>query len=301
MMHATNDTLDESRLLAEETVRPFSAVVPVILWIAAFFFITSTTTSFFEPLPEFVPDWLRMINGAFDIFGVIFVPLIALTIATIFTVIFFMFPGVRYRIFTDRIEYQRGTHLCLYPLQKITFGEWQTLVYSELKSIYWTVQGISDENPPDTMFIEFHFVSRKFQLHACFDLDDHVAEACRMIERDTIVPKILRALEDGKTVPFLPADKSFSYEIEINDKMIRDWNQRCFSWDEIGEIRFSKGKASWCCNYLAQSRICIKSTSGETMEFDMPRHNPHALWAVIKSRCSLSTLQVLSFPKKENV
>gem|GEM_PF-6839911 len=36
------------------------------------------------------------------------------------------------------------------------------------------------------------------------------------------------------------------------------------------------------------------------MEFDMPRHNPHALWAVIMNRCNPSTLQILNFPKKEN-
>jgi hypothetical protein len=122
-----------------------------------------------------------------------------------------------------------------------------------------------------------------------------------MIERDTIVPKILRAFEDGKTVLFLPADKSFSYEIEIDDRMIRDWDQRCFSWDEISEISFSKGRVSGDNTFLAQCRICIKSTSGESMEFDMPRNNPHALWAVIKSRCSIPSLQVLGFPKKENV
>jgi hypothetical protein len=302
MTQATNnDTVIESRLLAEQTVRPISACVPLILWTVALFVITSTITSFFEPLPEFVPGWLRVFNGVVDtFFVVIFAPLVTLILATVFTVIFFMFPGVRYRIFTDRIEYQRGKHLCLYPLQKITFGEWQTLDYSELDSIYWTVEGIGDESPPDTTFIEFHFASRKFQLHVCLELSGQVAEACRMIERDTIVPKILRALEDGKTVPFLRPDKFPSYEIEIDDKMIRDWDQHRFSWNEIGEISFSKGKVSRYGDYLAQCRIRIKNTSGESMEFDMPMHNPHAFWAVIKSRCSLPSLQVLNFPKKEN-
>jgi len=35
------------------------------------------------------------------------------------------------------------------------------------------------------------------------------------------------------------------------------------------------------------------------MEFDMPRHNPHAFWTVLTDRCKSSNLHVLNFPKSE--
>jgi hypothetical protein len=296
----TKDSIEGSRPLAEDIVRPISAIVPLILWVVAVFAAMSTVAAFFKPMPEFVPEWIRILDGVADTFAVVLVPLITLILATVFTVIFFMFPGIRYRIFSDRIEYQHGKHLCLVPFQKLTFGDWQTLDFSELKSIEWKVQGLDDESPPDMTFIEFHFVSHTLQLHTCFYLYGNVAEACRKIERNTLAPRILRSLKDGKIVPFLRPDKFPSYEIEINDRGIRDWDQHRFSWEEIGEIGFSKGQVSQYNSFLAQCRICIKTISGETMEFDMPRHNPHAFWAVLMDRCSLPTLQVLDFPKLEN-
>ena len=290
----------ESHLLAEQMVRPISAMVPLILWVVAVVATVSVITPFFKPVPDFVPGWMRMLDGALDIFAVILVPLITLTLATVFTVLFFWFPGVRYRIFTDRIEYQRGKYFHLVPLQKMFFGEWQTLSFNELNTICWQVQGIGDENPHDTTFIEFHFTSCIFQTHICFALSGKVADACRSIERETIAPKILQSLADGKIVAFLRPDKFPSYEIELDDKVIRDWDQHRFSWNEICEIGFSKGNTSGTGNFLPQSCIRIKNLAGETMEFDMPRHNPHAFWAVIKDRCSLPTLRVLDFPKQES-
>ena len=290
----------ENRLLVEETVRPFSALVPLILWAVALIATVSTVSSFCKPLPDFVPGWMRMLDGATDIFAVILVPLITLILATIFTVIVFRFPGVHYRIFTDRIEYRRGKYLHLVPFQKMSFGEWQTLSFNELDAICWRVQGIGDENPYDTTFIEFRFASCTFQTHVCFNLSGKVADACRSIERDTMAPKILQSLAEGKIVAFLRPDKFPSYEIELDDNVIRDWDQHRFSWNEICEIGFSKGNTTGSSNFLPQSRICIKNLAGETMEFDMPRHNPYAFWAVMKDRCSLPTLRVLDFPKKES-
>jgi len=293
----------ESRLLAEEMVRPFSALVPLILWVVAIVATGSTVSSFCKPLPDFVPDWMRILDGATDIFAVILVPLVTLILATAFTVIFFMFRGVHYRIFTDRIEYQRGKHLHLVPFQKMSFGGWQTLSFNELEAICWQIQGIGDENPPDTTFIEFRFASCTFQTHVCFDLSGKVADACRSIERDTIAPQMLLSLE--KTITFKCHDNS-SREIQIDNENIHIWNQNrlaydeTISWNKINTIRFSRGKMSGTGNFLAQSRIHLEDTLGKTVEFDMPRHNPHAFWAMIKDRCSLPTLQVLDFPKKEN-
>ena len=263
----TNDTAIENRLLAEETVRPMPAVVPLIFWVVALFAIVS-----------------------------VIVPLITLTLATVFTIIFFVFTGVRYRIFTNRIEYQRGKNLHFVPLQKMSFGDWKTLGFNELNSIEWKVQGIGDENPSDTTFIEFHFLSRSLQLHKSFDLSGQVAESCRTIERETIAPRILQSLQDGENAMFKCPEK---YEVAIDDKGIRDGNQHAFSWNEICKIGFSKGKTSGHSGFLAQSRICIQNIAGETMEFDMPKYNPHAFWAVITNRCSLPTLQIVDFPKKE--
>ena len=289
----------EVRLLAEETVRPIPVIVPLILWAVAVVAIKSVIGSFCERLPDLVPVWHRVILKCPDIFAVIFVPLIALTLATVFTVIYILFTGIRYRIYTDRMEYQRGKHHWLWPLTPLHFGEWQTLDYGELDAIHWKVKGAGDDGPADMIFLEFDFASRTMQLHKSFDLSGQVAEACRRIERETIAPKILRSLEDRKTVAFLRPDKFPAYEIEIDDTTIRDWDQHRFSWNEICTIGFSKGKETRYGDYLAQSRIRIESTSGETMEFDMPRRNPHALWAVLTDRCKLPTLQVMNFPKNE--
>ena len=289
----------EVRLLAEETVRPIPVIVPLVLWVVAVVVITSVVSSFWEPAPDFLPGWFQAISKGFDTIGVILAPFITLTLATIFTVIYILFTGIRYRIYTDRMEYQRGKHHWLWPLTRLDFGAWQTLDFSELDAIHWKVQGIGDESPSGMTFLEFDFASRTMQLHKSFKLSGKVAEACRLIERETIVPKILRSLEDGKTVAFLRPDQFPAYEIEIDDKTIRDWDQHRFSWNEICKIGFSKGRETRYGDYLTQSRIRIESTSKEAMEFDMPRRNPHALWAVLMDRCKLPTLQVLNFPKNE--
>ena len=288
----TNDTIIESRLLAEETVRPISAVVPLILWAVALFLPGSMIVEFFQPVPAFLPGWCRV--G--DFFVIIFVSVITWAMAVLITVIYITFTGVRYRIFTDRIEYQRGKNLHFVPLQKMSFGDWQTLDFNGLHSIEWKVEEIAGENPSDTTFIEFHFLSRSLQLHKSFDLSGQVAESCRTIERETIAPRILQSLQDGENAMFKCPEK---YEVAIDDKGIRDGNQHAFSWNEICKIGFSKGKTSGYSGFLVQSRICIKNIAGETMEFDMPKYNPHAFWAVITNRCNLPTLQIVDFPKKE--
>lgn len=74
---------------------------------------------------------------------------------------------------------------------------------------------------------------------------------------------------------FLRPDTFPLYEIELDDKVIRDWDQHRVSWNEICEISFSQGNTSGTSNDLPQSRIRIKNLAGETMEFDMQRHNPY--------------------------
>jgi len=251
------------RLLAEETVRPVSAIVPLILWGVAVVATVSVIMPFFEPIPEFVPDWMHCDDDV-NVVAVIFIPLITLTLATVFTLSFFMYRGVRYRIFTDRVEYQQGTCLHLVPFQRMSFGEWQTLAFSEVDSICWQ----PESDGVARTFIEFHSASHTLQLHKGFDMSGHVAEACKTIERDMIAPKNLLSLEAGETITF-------------------------------STIRFSKGQVSRRANFFAQSRIHIEDTSGGIIEFDMPNHNPHALWAVIMARCSPSVVQVLDFPQKE--
>ena len=234
------------------------------------------------PVPNGAPGWLGVLNVVVDGFSIIFVSVISLLLAVCFTTIYVMFSGVRYRIFTDRIEYQHGKRPKLGPVQILSFGE--------LESICWKIDGDSSWN----VFIDFHFASRPFQLHKGFDLSGQVAEACRMIERDMIAPKILRLLAEGKTVTFKCPD----HEIYVDDESIRDENFKRLAWDKVNTIRFSKGWASQYGDFLAQSHICME-TSERKIEFDMASHNPHALWAVIMDRCSLPTVQVLNFPTGE--
>ncbi|MCL2709288.1 MAG: hypothetical protein FWE95_00270 [Planctomycetaceae bacterium] len=274
-------TFSEPHLLTKQTFRPMPFIMVASVWAIALVVIVS------------------------DIFGEFFPILISLILAVAFTLCFVLYRGSQYRIFTDRIEHSHGNSFCWVPWQKMSFGKWQTFAFSELDSIEWDVRGSSDDGPSDTTFIRFHFAFRTLIPRQELDLSCQFTEACRTVERDVIAPKISRALEEGEVVTFKCPGRLGSHEIQIDHEKIQVWNQdrlaydETILWDKIATIRFSKGKETGSGNFLAQSRIYLEDPSGETIEFDMPSHNPHALWAVIVERCTLPTLQVLEFPKKE--
>ena len=270
----------------EETVRPIPFIVVLILWLLGLYVSASTIALLFcKP----IRGWGLFFHDGYV--EAIFCSVILLLLTGFFTAIFILFKGVRYRIFMNRIEFQQGKH----PV----FGPVQTLSFDELEYIYWNIQGLGDENLPDSMFIELGFASRLFQLHKTFKLADPVAEICRKIEREVIAPGIIRRIEEGETVSFVRPDKYPSYDIRIDKEGIKDWDQHQILWNEILRIQFSKGEESRCGNFLAQSRIRLESTFGESIEFDMPRRNPHALWEVVKMLGKSALMDIASFPKEE--
>lgn len=248
----------------------------LIIWSIGAYVDVSAVAVFFC---KTTPTWGLFSGKDDDFFGPIFCFVVMTALVTAFTLIFLFFSGVRYRIYIDRIEYQRGKFYSRLGIFRV--GATQTISFDQLISIFWNVNERGDEGPSDTTFLEFRFTARTFQLHKTYSLSSQVAEACKTIEKNVIAPRILEQIEAGEAVTLVRRDKSQSRDIVVDKKGFRDRNQRQFAWDEITMIHVTKGKESVSCNFVPQSHIQMESISGENIDFDMPQHNPYACWAVL--------------------
>lgn len=269
----------------EDTVRPIPLWGMLILWGGCGYCVVSAAASF---LCDPVPDWALFRDDQYG--SALFCGGITLLLIVVFTAIFILFRGVRFRIFEDRIEYQKG--------RAPNFSEVRTLWFRDLLAIKWGCV-YDDENPVDTTNIEFHFEGRRFpfQLHKPYKLDSPLAEFCKGIECNLLVPKMLEKLENGETLSSLVPGKYPAYDLRIDREGIRDWDQNRLAWSDIRRIRFSRGETTRSDHFLAQCRVELLGDSGEKLEFDLPRENPYALWNLILLKSDQGRLALFAAPR----
>lgn len=273
----------------EDTVRPIPFWGMLILWTSCGYCIISSGAAFFcGP----VPKWGLFETG--DVETALFFGAITTLLLIVFTLVFVFFRGVRFRIYDDRIEYQKG--------RSPNFSETQILVFEELDAVLWEVREFGDDNPIDTSFIGFVFENRRspFQLHKPYRFDSPVAEVCKRIERNVLLPEMLRRIDRGETVFFSVSKLHTRKSIRLDREGIAVGDQNRLKWAEIRSVRFSKGKKSGLKHYLGQSHVCIDHVNGDKLNFDVPARNPYAFWALLL-RMAPKRIEILDAPKDATV
>jgi hypothetical protein len=202
---------------------------------------------------------------------------IILLISLIFTFYFVFFKGIRYLVYEDRIEFQKGKT-----------SSWEILSFDYLSTIVWDISIYGSEYPIDTAFIELIFIKNqkklRLRLYKLFDLNSPIAQKCKNIEKEYITSTIITKINEGKTISFyLP--QNFS-PIQINTNGIMIPNNDQILWKDIRVIQLLPGNISRYKNYLAQCRICIIGINGIVLEHDMPSNNPYAYWNILLMLCT---------------
>lgn len=274
----------------EETVKPLSWFGLLLIWGLCGLGVCFLFVSEIDPKTEGFIGFLRLLDF-------LFVLSVITILLACFTLIFIFFKGLRFRLYDDHLEFERG--------RKGYFAKTQTKPFEDLTAIDWNLVKKGDEGPYDSTFINFVFSDQQFlfNLHKNISLDSPLALKCREIEREVITTRLFDRLKEyqSNTIEFAirhikenPVDNEPIWQLS-NESIGLASTKIC--WSDIRSVTFLMGSRTGCANFLPQCRIRINSAYGIVLENDMPAQNPYAFWKLFTLLLNVKHLIIDHLPQ----